>query len=100
MSKSLKNSLHAHGCVRCATRYQDACTEYGTDALCTACRGGKPWQLLIDSNAPHACCVEHSRLVTKIEKASYRLAGSRLWFICKKCSRTHPFDPRTQTRTP
>lgn len=95
MAKSLKGSLHAHGCVRCQVRYQDACAEPAIDTLCTGCRGLLVWQLLVDSAAPHECC-RNSRLVTKEEKVRYSLAGTRLWFICPRCARTHPFDPRRQ----
>jgi hypothetical protein len=93
-SKSLSGSRHAHGCTRCAVRYEDACTEHTIDGLCTACRGGRAWQLLIDNAAPHECCTHNSRLVSKAEKITYHLAGTRLWFICATCSRTHPFNPR------
>ncbi len=97
MSKKLAGTYHAHGCRRCRTRYQDACTTPDQDTLCDACRGLKPWQLLIDNAAPHPCCTTNARLVLTAEKAIYRLAGGWLWFICKTCARTHPFDPR---RTP
>lgn len=97
MAKGLKGSLHAHGCARCCTRYTDACETHQIDGLCTACRGGLPWQFLIDSAAPHDCCRERARLVTRDERLIYRLGGTRLWFICSACARTHPFNPR---RTP
>jgi hypothetical protein len=93
VAKSLKGSLHAHGCTRCHIRYQDACRELA-DRLCTGCRGGRPWQLLIDNASPKDCCVATARLATKDEKSTYRLAGTRLWFICAQCKRTHPFDPK------
>lgn len=96
MSRKIAGTLHAHGCRRCHTRYTDACAS-AEDALCTSCRGGRAWQLLIDSAAPHDCCREHSRLVTKDEKQTYRLAGAHLWFICKRCARTHPTNPRGTT---
>jgi hypothetical protein len=99
MAKKLSGSPHAHGCRRCVTRFQDNCTTPEVDGLCTACRGGKPWQALIDSNLPQDCCRELARLVTKEQKVTYRLAGARLWFFCPTCARTHPFDPRTQART-
>jgi hypothetical protein len=97
VSARQQGSLHAHGCVRCHIRYQDACTESGDDALCITCRGGRGWQLLIDNAAPHDCCREHSRMVRKEEQKTYRLAGKHLWHICTTCARTHPMDPR---RTP
>jgi hypothetical protein len=94
VATSLKGSFHAHGCVRCTTRYQDACQNFHDDGLCTSCRGGRAWQYLIDSAAPHECCRTNARMVTKNEKQVYRLAGTRLWFICATCARTHPFNPR------
>lgn len=96
----MKNSLHAHGCKRCVVRYEDACATPGEDGLCTGCRGGKVWQLLIDNRLPVDCCRELSRLATKEQKLTYRLGGTRLWFICPTCARTHPFNPRTETRNP
>jgi hypothetical protein len=97
MSRTLKNSLHAHGCTNCHVRYQDACADVAVDARCIKCRGGRPWQLLIDNAAPQDCCRRLSRLVTKAEKATYSLAGGHLWHICPDCKRTHPTSPR---RTP
>lgn len=96
MAKSLKNHLHAHGCKRCHVRYTDACAEPATDTLCTGCRGGKVWQYMVDSAAPHPCC-ENSRLVTAEERQRYALAGKRPWFICPACARTHPYDPIRRT---
>jgi hypothetical protein len=96
--KSLRNSLHAHGCTRCHLRYDDACADPATDGRCVACRGGKAWQLLIDSNAPRDCCRQQARLVHgKEEKERYRLAGSGLWFICPTCARTFPTNVRSKT---
>lgn len=91
--KSLNNARHAHGCVRCHTRYEDACPTAETDSLCITCRGGRGWQLLIDNARPTDCCVAGSRLATKDQMAVYRLAGGHLWFICTTCRRTHPFNP-------
>lgn len=94
MAKSLKNERHAHGCQRCHVRYEDACADPPTDDLCTGCRGGLVWQLLVDSAAAKDCCRTSIRMVTKDEKQTYRLAGGHLWHICSTCSRTHPTDPR------
>lgn len=91
----MKGRLHAHGCTRCHVRYTDACVDL-LDGHCTACRGGRAWQLLIDSAAPHDCCFEKSRLITKDDKERYSLAGGHLWHICTTCSRTHPCKPRRQ----
>lgn len=96
--KSLAGSLHAHGCAACHTRYEDACPTPADDARCTPCRGGQPWQYLIDNRAPRDCCRQNARLATKDDKSRYKLAGSRLWFICPTCSRTHPFDPKPKPR--
>lgn len=97
MAKGLAGSLHAHGCTHCGIRYEDACADPGTDGRCTACRGGRPWLLLIDGASPKDCCRETARLARKDEKKTYRLAGTRLWHICTACKRTHPFNPRTET---
>lgn len=94
MSRSLKNSLHAHGCTNCHVRYSDACADVVNDGRCEACRGCKPWQFMIDSAAPKDCCRRASRMVTKDEKVTYRLAGGHLWHICGTCKRTHPTNPR------
>lgn len=97
-SKNLSGIYHAHGCRRCNVRYDDACTTPTQDDLCTACRGLRPWQVLIDGALPRDCCRQKARLVTKDEIAIYKLAGTRMWFICPTCARTHPFDPKRQTR--
>lgn len=92
--KSLARTRHAHGCARCRTRYEDACAEPAVDQLCDACRGLRVWQLLIDNRAPRDCCRERCHIATREERDRYRLGGTRLWFICSDCARTHPFDPR------
>jgi hypothetical protein len=88
--------VHAHGCARCGVRYEDACDARAVDGLCVGCRGGRPWQLLIDGRRPRKCCITGSRPATKDERKRYRLAGACAWFICVGdggCRRTHPFDP-------
>lgn len=85
-----KKELHAHGCRRCRTRYEDSCPQRDEDDLCITCRGGFGWQLLIQNRAPKPCCI-HSRLATKQEKQTYLLAGRSNWQICPTCRRTHPF---------
>jgi hypothetical protein len=92
--KRWNRERHAHGCVRCGIRYEDACADSPTDALCTTCRGGRSWELLIEHNAPADCCRTNSRIVRKEERDTYHLAGSRIWFICTRCARTATFDPR------
>lgn len=93
-TKKITGSHHAHGCSACHTRYEDACLTPDQDQKCSACRGLKAWQYLIDSFGPHQCCRETARLVNKDDKQRYKLAGKHLWFICRTCSRTHPFDPK------
>ncbi len=95
MAKSFTGSRHAHGCRECNLRYEDACTTPKDDGLCTRCRGGRPWMLLIAHASPHDCCRERARLASKDERDIYRLAGAHLWFICALCKRTHPFNPAT-----
>lgn len=92
--KKLVGSLHAHGCSDCHTRYEDACSTPEQDERCIACQGRPPWQYLIDNRNPRDCCRETARLVTKEEKDRFKLAGKHLWFKCKVCARTHPFDPK------
>ncbi len=97
-SKKLFGRLHAHGCRDCHTRYEDACIAPDQDGRCTACRGGRPWQLLIENARPKTCCIDQSRLASKDDRATYRLAGTHLWWICTSCKRTHPYDPKTDQR--
>jgi hypothetical protein len=90
-----KPKIHAHGCSRCDTRYEDVCGTPAVDGLCVACQGGRPWQLLIDSRAWRACCVAVRR-TTKEERERYRLAGNpkRTWWICADCKRTQVYRPK------
>lgn len=94
-----KKALHAHGCRRCRTRYVDACATRAEDDLCTTCRGGRGWALLIDNAAPHDCCRVNSRLATKDERVLYALAGRSNWHLCTTCKRTHPFRPTVKERS-
>jgi hypothetical protein len=93
--KRWNNERHAHGCVHCGIRYEDACADSSLDARCTTCRGGRAWDLLIEHNAPGECCATHARIVRKEERDTYHLAGTRIWFICTRCARTSTFDPAT-----
>jgi hypothetical protein len=96
----MRGTLHAHGCLHCHTRFTDACETPEYDDLCVGCRGGLVWTVMVQSANPRQCCRELARMVTKDEKSQYRLAGTRRWFICPRCARTHPFNPKTETRTP
>lgn len=95
MADRSKKIWHVHCCRKCRINYQDTCQDTKEDDLCTGCRGGRPWALLVDGARPHDCCV-HSRRVTKDEKAAYRLAGRTNWLICPTCKRTHGFQPQAK----
>lgn len=97
--KAFYGSPHAHGCIRCHVRYEDACHTPDTDQPCTGCAGGLVWQYLIDNMRPRPHCRERSRLANKHEIKTYKLAGGHLWWICLDCSRTFPYDPRTWNET-
>lgn len=84
-----------HACRGCGLRYIDGCDEIGEDGLCIRCRGGRPWQLLIDNAAPRECCLR-ARLVTKDERKTYRLAGRANWLICPLCKRTFGHKPQPE----
>ncbi len=89
---------HWHACRRCLVAYYDNCKDKITDALCVVCRGGRGFQLLIDNREPRESCRRTARLVTKDQKATYRLEGGRTWFICTECARTQPYNPQTHHR--
>lgn len=85
-----KKVWHVHACRRCRINYIDTCSDQREDDLCTGCRGGRPWQLLIDNAAPHSCCLA-SRLATKEERKTYRLVGRANWHLCPQCKRSHSY---------
>lgn len=89
-----KKTVHRHGCRRCRIPYEDTCKTPKQNELCTGCRGGIPWLLLIDNARPRQCCVDTSRLVTKDELKRYTLAGEASWWICATCKRTQIFKPK------
>jgi hypothetical protein len=83
--------LHAHGCVVCHGRYEDACTDL-VNARCYGCRTGRPgWTELVDARLPKDCCRYFSRLTSKDERTTYKLMGAAPWFICSECKRTFPY---------
>lgn len=88
--------LHAHGCVKCNVRVEDACSTPKEDPECIECRGFKPWTLLIESRLWKDCCKLEARLATKEEKKRYDLAGpaTRVWWICNVCKRTQVYPPK------
>lgn len=89
------DGLHAHGCVVCHERYEDACKDLKTNGMCFECRTGRPgWGMLILHRLPVDCCRAHSRLTTEDERYTYRLCGPKEvpWYICRLCARTFPYD--------
>lgn len=88
-----KDGVHAHGCVACKTRFEDACDKPTEWPKCADCRTGRPVlnPLLIANRSPIACCRQHTRLCRKDELESYRLFQTCDWFICTTCKRTFPF---------
>jgi hypothetical protein len=90
-----RKTWHVHACRACGIRYVDGCDQINEDDRCTGCRGGRPWQLLIDNAAPRECCLR-SRLATKDERKTYRLAGRSNWHICPVCKRTQGHKPREE----
>lgn len=92
--KQLAGRHHAHGCAQCNLRYTDCCNTPGQDGRCITCRGGRHGRALWDENAdPVSCCRAYSREVTIDQRARYDLAGTRSWWICQVCARTHPYMP-------
>lgn len=108
--------VHAHGCICCGRRYEDACSKRvigkklgvsvvpGPNALCPECQFGRPMPWWPDAWEPKDCCRVLSRPVRiqrvsrhQTEQEQYNLAGDKPWYICDHrqggCSRTHPFDP-------
>lgn len=95
--------VHAHGCVVCKGRYEDACDAANENGKCSYCTYGHGWDLLRDNKLPKDCCKIHSRPV-KVDKQmnldefkQYKLSRSIAWFKCDLCSRTHPYVNPTPT---
>lgn len=92
--KSLNGRHHAHGCSDCKLRYTDACRTSDVDGLCQDCRKsahGRPvWEVNGD---PHPCCYRDSIKATIEVRSAYELAGTRSWWKCRTCARTHPYQP-------
>lgn len=94
------NSSHAHACTKCRHRYEDNCESEDVNSTCMGCRTGTRWQILFENRLPKDCCRQSSRLATKEEKKSYRLAGPKdwEWWRCQMCGRTHPFNPNNEPK--
>jgi hypothetical protein len=93
MTKRFKlPAYHAHGCTTCGLRYGDACATPGDNDTCMPCRLGTP--RVETGFDPAPCCGDHSRPVTDPEVlARYALGGPGPWWQCRRCFRSHPFDP-------
>ena len=86
---------HAHGCSngKCLTYYEDACEDKGTNGLCSKCRMGHCWELLVENRRPKDCCLYDSKKATKEEIKLYRLSGNATWWHCSFCARSQIFEP-------
>lgn len=97
-SKKKPTGVHAHGCTKCRTRYEDACNSIEKNGLCQDCQGGKAWRQLIENREWKECCHIYSRPVRKEELTTYKLGGEAQWFICSGaqggCARTQIYPPR------
>lgn len=94
----LGGSPHAHACLQCGERYEDACETSAEDDICASCRHGHPWPFWRTSRLPQTCCRSNSRKATKDDRSTYRLGGQATWWICLTCKRTHPYDPKEPRR--
>jgi hypothetical protein len=95
--KVKKEGVHAHGCVRCKVRFEDACGDPKKWPVCSNCKTGRKvlWQALIDNRLPIDCCRRNSRPLRRDEVANYRTWQECGWWICTTCKRTFPFyDPK------
>jgi hypothetical protein len=90
--------FHFHGCETCGLKFGDACQTPDVNPTCPSCRSGFTRALWDRNRDPVDCCLDNSRQVTPAERKPYALAGgAHVWYICRTCSRTHPFNP---TRRP
>lgn len=96
--KMKRDGVHAHGCVGCKVRFEDACGDPQSMELCADCRVGRPVlsRLLIESRLPVACCRELSRPLRGEERHTFRIYQDIPWFVCPKCCRTFPFRNPTK----
>lgn len=91
--KNLSGGLHAHGCIRCHVRYEDACARAHLNELCRACRGLPAWNFLVERRRPQRCCTGNTRRCEQDELNTYALSAGCPWFRCRTCCRTHPYTP-------
>ena len=90
------SKLHYHGCPQCRGRFTCSCATPEDDYRCSTCLGGHPPSSTALAWAPRECCAEHSREATGAERETYKLAGPGPWFVCLKCWRQQPINPRKQ----
>lgn len=92
---------HRHGCVQCGMRYDDACQTPDENGRCNTCRTGRPRVPWVVSMDPAPCCKikNATRQMTYDERARYACATTLIWYQCRTCARTHPYDPYDPTAT-
>jgi hypothetical protein len=87
--------FHAHRCIDCNLRYEDACHEPRVNATCgckTRLHNRPVW---LRDKDPQECCRLYSVEVTDpVILERYALGGDTPWFMCQTCFRSHPVDPR------
>lgn len=90
-----EDGLHAHRCPTCRARYEHLqCDDWSKDPECANCRYGTSWAIWRTTRLPQPCCLGGCRLVTAEEKRGHRLGGGSTWWICNRCKRTHPYEPK------
>lgn len=100
--KPPSKGVHAHGCVACKGRFEDACDDPKGWIKCANCITGKDVRnpLLMANRLPIACCLQLARPVRKEERQSYRLFQDCPWFICPECARTFSFSNPNRNYNP
>jgi hypothetical protein len=89
-------TIHAHGCVVCSQRYCDACATPFINGTCPEHQVlTRPRPLWDRNRDPRDCCRTNSREADHDTRQLYALGGTGPWWICRVCSRTHPYDPGT-----
>jgi hypothetical protein len=90
-----KPGVHMHGCPSCLDTFICACKEAATsDPKCSRCIGGHKRTAIHMGRLPIACCYIDTRLARRDEISTYRLAGTRTWFMCACCKRAFIYQPK------
>ncbi len=92
----LAGKYHAHGCAQCSRRYCDNCQTPAINGRCRDCTGAlhgrSTWDIGGD---PEPCCRQHAVPATAEQMTIHNCAGNGDWWICLRCHRTHPYNPRS-----